>query len=167
LTALYPTDKRSGSSIKWHCRCDCGNECDIDMGNLRAGKSQSCGCTQSKQEENIIKLLTQNNISFNYQYRFANFKIKEFDFYIDNKYIIEFDGQQHFKYTGTGWNTQENFERTRKSDLIKNKFCFDNNISIIRIPYDANYTLDDLKLETTRFLLTPENEEEYYKSRAK
>ena len=27
---------------------------------------------------------------------------------------------------------------------------------------DTKYTIDDLKLETTRFLLTPENEEEYY-----
>ena len=50
-------------------------------------------------------------------------------------------------------------------DLQKNHYCFDNNIPIIRIPYDAEYTIDDLKLETTRFLLTPENEEEYYTSR--
>ena len=29
----------------------------------------------------------------------------------------------------------------------------------------AVYNLNDLKLETTRFLLTPENEKEYYESR--
>ena len=51
------------------------------------------------------------------------------------------------------------------TNLIKNKYCFDNNIPLIRIPYNAEYTIDDLKLETTRFLLTPENEEEYYNSR--
>ena len=166
LVALYPIysgDKNIHTL--WHCKCDCGNECDIDMGNLRAGKSQSCGCTQSRQEENIIKLLTQNNIFFNYQYKFNEYKEKKFDFYINNQYIIEFDGIQHFKYTGTGWNIQENFERTRKSDLEKNKYCFDNNIPLIRIPYDAEYDLNDLKLETTRFLLTPENEKEYYDSR--
>ena len=66
------------------------------MGNLRSGKSQSCGCTQSKQEENIIKLLTKNNLPFEYQYHFKDFSYKKFDFYINNKYIIEFDGQQHF-----------------------------------------------------------------------
>ena len=167
LVALYPIysgDKNIHT--KWHCKCDCGNECNIDMGNLRSGKSQSCGCTNSKQEENIIKLLSKNNIQFNYQYKFKDIIEKEFDFYINNNYIIEYDGQQHFFYTGTGWDTKEHFERTHKSDLIKNKYCFDNNIPIIRIPYDADYTIDDLKLETTRFLLTPENEKEYYESRS-
>jgi len=162
LVAMYPIYNTEGKHTLWHCKCDCGNECDIDMGNLRAGKSKSCGCTQSIEEENIIKLLTQNNISFDYQYRFNDYKEKEFDFYIDNKYIIEFDGQQHFKYTGTGWDTQEHFERTRKSDLEKNQYCFNNNIPLIRIPYNRDYNLNDLKLETTRFLLTPENEREYY-----
>ena len=80
LIALYPIYSKEGKHTLWHCKCDCGNECDIDMGNLRSGKSQSCGCAQSKQEERIIKLLTQNGIPFQYQYRFNDFKIKEFDF---------------------------------------------------------------------------------------
>lgn len=169
LIALYPIySKEKNTHTKWHCKCDCGNECDIDMGNLRSGKSQSCGCTNSKQEEKIIKLLIENNISFNYQDNNFLDKSKKFDFYIKenlNEYIIEFDGQQHFFYTGTGWDTKEHYERTHKNDLIKNKYCFDNSIPLIRIPYDAEYTIDDLRLETTRFLLTPENEEEYYSKR--
>ena len=109
---------------------------------------------------------TQLNIPFNYQYRFNDFQIKEFDFYVNNQYIIEYDGIQHFQYkNNNGWNNKENFEKTRERDLIKNKYCFDNNIPLIRIPYNAEYTINDLKLETTRFLLTPENEEEYYNSR--
>ena len=166
LVALFPIYSENGGHTLWHCKCDCGNECDIDMGNLRQGFSQSCGCTHSKNEENIIKLLTKNNIPFEYQKRFDDLKIKEFDFYINNNYIIEFDGQQHFFFTGYGWDTKDYYKRTHKSDLIKNKYCFDNNIPLIRIPYDADYTINDLKLETTRFLLTPENEEEYYESRA-
>lgn len=57
---------------------------------------------------------------------------------------------------------EEKMKRTRQSDLIKNKYCFEHNIPIIRIPYDVEYTIEDLKIETTKFLLTPENEKQYY-----
>lgn len=162
LTVISPIYSKDGGHTRWRCKCDCGNFCEIDMGNLRSGKSKSCGCTSSTNEENIIKMLSQNKIPFKYQFRFTDFSQKQFDFYIGNKYIVEYDGIQHFKYTGTGWNTKEHFDRTRISDLSKNKYCFDNKIPLIRIPYSANYTMDDLKIETTRFLITPENEDEYY-----
>ena len=169
LVALFPIYSENGEHTLWHCQCDCGNTCDIDIGNLRSGKSQSCGCTNSKNEEKIIKLLTENNIPFKYQIDYLDLPGKKFDFHIgtnlEKGYIIEYDGQQHFFYTGTGWDTQEHYERTHANDLRKNLYCFRNNIPIIRIPYDADYTIDDLKLETTRFLLTPENEKEYYESR--
>lgn len=122
----------------------------------------------SKQEENILKILKENNIHGNIQYTFSDCKDKNllpFDFYIENKYIIEYDGEQHFKniefFGGT-----DGFYIRRAHDLIKDKYCFDNNIPLIRIPYDAKYDLNDLKLETTRFLLTKENEEEYYAKRS-
>lgn len=169
LVALSPIYSENGGHTLWHCQCDCGNICDIVMGNLRSGKSQSCGCTNSKNEEKIIKLLTENNIPFEYQINYLDLPGKKFDFHIgtnlEKGYIIEYDGQQHFFYAGTGWDTQEHYERTHTNDLIKNKYCFDNNIPLIRIPYDAEYTIDDLKLETTHFLLTPENEEDYYNKR--
>ena len=44
MTALEPTDKRSGNSVKWKCRCDCGNVCEISAKSLRSGATQSCGC---------------------------------------------------------------------------------------------------------------------------
>ena len=106
-------------------------------------------------------MLSKNNLSFIYQYRFSDLKTKEFDFYINNEYIIEYDGQQHFDIVAN-WGDKEKFIRTRLSDKEKNQYCFNNNIPLIRIPYNAEYTIEDLKLETTRFLLTPENEQEYY-----
>ena len=34
LTALEPTEERSGSSVKWKCQCKCGNKCEVDSNNL-------------------------------------------------------------------------------------------------------------------------------------
>lgn len=175
LIALEPTDKRYNSFVVWKCLCDCGNICEVSLGHLKMGNVKSCGCLgQSYGEFNIQQLLNENNISYTFQKTFKkcysnkNYPLK-FDFYIEDKYIIEFDGEQHFKYRYEnnyhGWNNKENYLETHQNDLIKNKYCFDNNIPIIRIPYDAEYTINDLKLEITRFLLTPENEGEYYESR--
>lgn len=163
LTPIEPTNKRRKYQIIWKCKCDCGNITYVASSDF--SHTASCGCLISKQEAKIKTLLFNNGIEYKQHYYITNLSYYA-DFYVNEKYFIEFDGIQHFKYRNdTGWNTKENFEKTRERDLIKNKYCFDNNIPLIRIPYDADYTLDDLKLETTRFLLTPENEEEYYESR--
>jgi len=47
---------------------------------------------------------------------------------------IEFDGKQHYfprrKFSGLKW-----YVGTKRRDLIKNKYCQDNSIKLIRIPY--------------------------------
>ena len=151
----------------WICSCsNCGNSYFIaNAHSLRSGHLNSCGCLISKNETKIKQLLTKNNVSFETQKTFNNLLDKQklsFDFYINNQYIIEFDGKQHF-IQDSGWSNKEKLEYTHNHDLIKNKYCFEHNIPLIRIPYNAEYTFEDLKLETTRFLLTPENEKKYYK----
>lgn len=153
--------------VYWNCKCPfCNTIFQARPIELIERNRYSCGCqTMSNNEYKISSLLKKDNINFIYNLYIKEIKLK-FDFYINNNnYAIEFDGSQHFKYTGGGWDTKDKFKKTRQRDLIKNKYCFDNNIPLIRIPYDVEYTIDDLKLETTRFLLTPENEEEYYKNR--
>jgi hypothetical protein len=130
---------------------------------------QSCGCLISQNEENIASLLTNNNILFKKEYYFEDLedeKPLKFDFAIFQQeqliYLIEFDGIQHFKYKKSGWSTKEKFIKTREHDLMKNKYCFEHNIPLIRIPYNKNYQFKDLILETTNFLFTKEKENEYY-----
>lgn len=110
-------------------------------------------------------MLTENNIPNIQQKTFSDltnpdsgFKLI-FDFYVMDKYIIEYDGQQHFE----DCYKHGSFERTKKSDFLKNEYCFSHNIPLIRIPYYEEYTIDDLKLETTRFLFTKDKEKEYYR----
>lgn len=167
LTALYNTGKQTNSgNYLWYCKCDCGNKCEVSASNLVSGNTQSYGCLVSKNESTISQMLLEMNLPFLTQYHFFDC-FGKFDFFVANQYVIEYDGSQHFNYkiTNAHWNTEEQFISTRKSDLLKNQYCFNNNIPIIRIPYDEKYDINDLKLETTRFLLTPENETEYYESR--
>ncbi|MCD7776256.1 MAG: hypothetical protein LUH54_02665 [Firmicutes bacterium] len=44
LTVLNITDKRDEyGGVVWHCRCSCGNECDVSSRRLVNGKALSCG----------------------------------------------------------------------------------------------------------------------------
>ena len=123
-----------------------------------------------KDENNIMTMLFQNNFIWTKQFSFEDCKDKiplPFDIAIFNEdfnlsYLIEYDGEQHFHDCG-----MFDYDITHNHDIIKNKYCFDNDVPLIRIPYNVEYTIDDLRLETTRFLLTPENEEKYYTDRRK
>lgn len=157
LTALYPTDKRSGTHIKWHCICKCGKELDIDGHSLRAGLSKSCGCNKkSRGEERIETLLKENNISYEKEKIFSNFKYADsgfcprFDFYIENQYLIEFDGKQHFEQC---FNIP--LKEVQTKDEIKNQWCEENNIPLIRIPYWhlKELCIEDLLLKTSNFVV--------------
>lgn len=156
LVALKQT-KRVGKTYSWLCKCDCGNFCEKELQNLMNGDTKSCGCIiSSYQEEVIEKLLQEHNISFEKEK--ILFKKYRFDFYINNQYIVEYDGKQHF--LRSQW---EQLEEIHKRDLEKNNFCFENNIPLIRIPYNKNFSFNDLILDTSNFILIKENENEYYK----
>ena len=99
-------------------------------------------CLRSTGEEEIAKILLNNNIKYIEQKMFDDLifeKSLRFDFAILDKYdnifaVIEFDGVQHYKPVDF-FGGVENFEKTKKRDSIKNKYCLDNNIEMIRISY--------------------------------
>ena len=58
----------------------------------------------------------------------------EFDFYIPElNTIIEYDGDQHFRESSRYG--RQKFETTQLNDKIKNKYCLENGIKLIRIHY--------------------------------
>ena len=168
LIVLYKTNKRtSDGSIIWHCKCDCGNECDINGHSLRSGHTQSCGCMKSAGEDKIQKILTKNSINFIKEKIFPDCVDKsylKFDFYIpDKNYLIEYDGVQHYNTlskTNPAWNNEKNVLEVKRRDLIKNLYCLKNNIILIRIPYTKYNTLilEDLLPETSNFIFKIEKD---------
>lgn len=138
LIALYPTDKRVDNKIIWHCKCDCGNECEIASVRLVSGHTLSCGCVRySVGEERIIKILEDNNIDYQREYKFADLGNLRYDFYLPNyNRLIEFDGEQH--YRDTGWGPVYDIQQR---DQSKNDYAKSHNIQLVRIPYWERDTL--------------------------
>lgn len=119
----------------------------------------SCGCLLSKGEFIISQILSKNNINFEKQKTFddlrgnTKYSILRYDFYLtDDNYIIEYDGQHHYKAT-SGWCNEKHVKETQERDTKKNNYCKEKGIPLIRIPYTHidNIVLEDLKLETTKF----------------
>lgn len=156
--------KDSNRSFYYKIKCPhCGGLTYASIRHLKDGYvKQSCGCQggNSLNEMFIANMLKERQISF--QTEVILFENTRFDFFVENKYIIEFDGEQHFYNNTFFYKDEKEFLHRRELDLKKNQFCFINNIPIIRIPYDKSYDINDLFLDTTKFLLTPDNEEEYY-----
>lgn len=145
--------------IFWDCVCDCGSNISVSTHNLTSGNTQSCGCIKSKGEEKIASLLTENNISFEREKNFENCifpdtcRKAKFDFFVNNEYLIEYDGIQHFQQNG--WSTKDRLFYTKEHDKIKNLWCKKNNIKLIRIPYTAlrELKISDLILETSKYII--------------
>lgn len=122
------------------CVCDCGNESIVYVGNLLQGFTHSCGCEEHRSygERLIKQILNENNIQFEYNYRFSdcrNILPLPFDFYLpDYNTCVEYDGIQHFQPIDF-FGGEEAFNITRKNDSIKNKYCIEKNINLIRLPY--------------------------------
>lgn len=159
LTVLQK-DNKIGKRIKWLCKCECGNLTVVQANNLKSGHTHSCGCVNSLGEKIIGQILQENNILFHKEFIFKDLPNRRFDFAILNtnkeiQYLIEFDGKQHFQFINTWHQTEQEFVNAQQRDLEKNKYCLQNNIPLIRIPY---YDIDKINIqelipETSKYLI--------------
>nr|DAF79438.1 MAG TPA: restriction enzyme [Caudoviricetes sp.] len=144
----YKICKPSCSS-KVRCQCECGNIFYGNLGDITTQnkwRCEQCSQVKSSLEYKVEKVLTELNLDFVYQKRFSDCRSDTtnyplpFDFYI-NKYnfCIEVDGEQHFKVSKFGNETEEeavcNYHRTQHYDNIKTNFCKERNIALLRIDY--------------------------------
>ncbi len=113
--------------------------------HLRGNGCPSCDISFG--ETLIQNYLNNSNIKFKKEKTFDGCKNKlklPFDFYLEEKNtIIEFDGIQHYEpidYFGG----LEAFEYRKSNDKIKNEYCKNNNIRLIRIPYFKIKEIDDI-----------------------
>lgn len=119
-------------------------------------KGSGCSqCFTSSGETNIIKYLEDHGQEFEYEKMFSdcrnvsnNYPLR-FDFFLpDKKLIIEYDGQQHFTPVNFGGRGKEkskkSFERQQDNDKIKNTYCKNHNISLLRIPFTSKDNIPNI-----------------------
>ncbi len=99
-------------------------------------------CCSSKGELKIRRYLENNNFIFKQEEKFNNCRnpktkrVLPFDFYIPNHNIlIEYDGAWHFEQKAYSKKTKDTLTDSQYRDSIKNRYCEDNNIRLLRIPY--------------------------------
>lgn len=111
----------------------------------------------SKGEKAVENALQDLGITYLPQYTFPDCKDKNtlpFDFYLpDLNKCIEYDGQHHFypvAFNGISEeHAKENHLITVKHDEIKNEYCENNNIELLRIPY---YNFKDVEVMVRDFV---------------
>lgn len=170
LVALYDTGETSYYGHIWACECKrCGKIVYYPAAMINNQRIYSCGCAkQSYGELKAENILRDNNFNYKTQYIFTDLVGDKggplrFNFAIFNEkeeleYLIEIDGEQH-------WDSKNKYydDTLTERDKRKNEYCLKHNIPLIRIPYlshlrnEKNITIENLKLETTPFLIKDYN----------
>ena len=105
------------------------------------GRSGCPRCTESKGEREIRNLLIDKDIDFNQEHSFddcKNILPLRFDFYLpEHNVCIEYQGRQHYEPVDF-FGGVSGFENQQYLDKIKEGYCIDNNIQLLKIRYDED-----------------------------
>ena len=137
---IVPLEMYVSANDNIKCQCLlCGKEYNKPSHRYIGRYKEGCSCRLSKGEVEVRRWLEEHNIIFKEQYSFDDLKYKNkllFDFAIIEdskvKILIEYDGVQHYKSKGWG---EKKFRTQRLKDSIKDNYCKENNIELLRIPY--------------------------------
>lgn len=119
----------------------CGHITEIVAENAKLGICHYCSGSQG--EKATADILDELGIEYITQYTIQEVKYKNllrFDFYLPTiGAFIEYDGKQHYEPVNFGDSSQEDiknqFEANKFRDSIKDKYCLNNNLLLIRVPY--------------------------------
>lgn len=133
----------------------------VSYTRLQGNNPCQCWKNCSKGNLKIAALLQENGLSYQTEYQFSDCLSPKgnplkFDFYVNNQYLIEYDGEQHYKpvaFHGDLDRAEKQFLLNQQYDELKNQYCKQHNIPLIRIPYTlySKLTIDDLVINTSAY----------------
>lgn len=110
-------------------------------------------CSETKGEKKVREYLLTNEYKFEQQFTFEDLKgiggnSLRFDFAVFDKFkelkcLIEYDGEFHFKKLFDN----DGFENLQMHDEMKNNYCRNKNIKLIRIPFWKFNDIEDILKE--------------------
>ena len=109
---------------------------------------------ESKPEREIAELLDSMGVTYEREKTFddcvnGGYKLR-FDFYIPTlNMLIEYDGEQHYRFIKRFHRTQDGFQRMQTRDNIKDEYAKSNDIVLHRIRYDEDHLSHIAKVVAT------------------
>ena len=142
---LNANEYESVFSNNLNIQCSCGEIFTVSLKNYIERNQRRCKLCSNKEsvaELRIRRYLEINNIQYEQEKRFKDCRDKRelpFDFYLpEYNTCIEFDGQHHYK------NIFTNCSLVQKHDSIKNRYCENHNIKLLRIPYFKGNNIEEI-----------------------
>lgn len=145
-----------GHNYKFKVMCGCGNDFEVDAVHFTEGKYQcnECRVKQSAIAAKVELWLNAHTIEYQKEKRFEQCVYKKtlpFDFYLPQyNSCIEVDGLGHYRpvnFCGNKERAKKTYEQRQIIDEIKTKYCEDNNIPLLRLPF---WEIEDDKTYKTR-----------------
>ena len=143
-------------------QCSCGRKFKRSWNSFYSGKAYRClRCTRYISKGSLIleQRLIELGLFYEREKRFPDCVYKRplpFDFYIpDQNMCIEFDGEQHYRPVAFG-KKEDDFEELKKRDAIKDQYCKEHGITLVRVPY---YALDFADIVISSKLIPREAQE--------
>lgn len=142
----------SESRVLWKCLVGSFEHVWEATINSRTNMNSGCPvCRQSHGEKRICNYLRKTNIPFETEKIFVDLRyIKKLrcDFYIISlNLVVEYDGIQHdepvYHFGG-----EEEFEKTLERDKIKNNYCLERGLNLLRIKYHQFSKIENIIDET-------------------
>ncbi len=139
----------SGKVVYWICS-NCNHSWETSINNRNNG-TNCPNCTRSLGEKYIYEFLSNKDFDFYIEFPLSNCKYKKqlwLDFYLPKMNLgIEYHGKQHYepiKFFGG----EKVFKDQNKRDKIKEKYCKNNNINLLIIPYWDYDNIEEILEET-------------------
>ena len=158
---LISTEYKSART-KLEFKCSCGESYFTRLNGVVYQNNTRCNRCSKKQSQSSYdteQICIKYKFNYKLEYLFNDCKNKRrlpFDCVIldeDNnvKFVIELDGKQHFepvRFNGVQDEIAvETYKYTKNNDKVKDMYCVNNNIKLLRIPYWEFNNIENILLE--------------------